>query len=81
LKILLVGGLGFIGKHIIRSMRNPSNLIVISSANSLTTNQSFVSELGLIARAADITNGEKLKEIIQNEKPAVVIHLAALTGI
>lgn len=80
LKTLIVGGLGFIGRHIIRSSAQ-SSLVLVSTADSVIRNKSFVDRLGLVAEAADITDAEKLKEIMQKEKPQAVIHLAALTGI
>ncbi len=81
LKILLVGGLGFIGKHVIRSLAGSSNLVVLSDAQAATRNQRFIKTYGLRVEEGDITEAARLTELMLKEMPDAVIHLAALTGI
>jgi len=81
LRILLVGGLGFIGKHIIRTLTDSNVLLVFENAETATRNQGFAKSHGLRVEVGDITNGARAKDVALLEKPDVVIHLAALTGI
>ena len=81
MRILLVGGLGFIGKHIIRTLTDSNVLLVFENAETATRNQGFAKSHGLRVEVGDITNGARAKDVALLEKPDVVIHLAALTGI
>ncbi len=79
LKVLLVGGLGFIGKHLIRVLGESTHLSVISE--TLTKNENFVDNDPLHVEVADIRDFDRLKEVMLKETPDVVVHLAALTGL
>jgi nucleoside-diphosphate-sugar epimerase len=82
MKILLVGGLGFLGKHIIRRLVGSGNsLTIISDAECAQQNQAFIRRHGLHVEIADIQDANMLKEIVEREKPDAVVHLAALTGL
>ena len=81
MKTLLIGGLGFIGKHIIRALAQQCTLTVLSNAEAALGNAEFVKTYGLCVEIGDITDGPRVKELMGRHKPDAVIHLAALTGI
>lgn len=82
MKVLLVGGLGFIGKHVVRLLsRSNTSLTVISDAKTSRKSQAFVKEFSLHVEEADIQDRSRLTEIMLREKPDAVVHLAALTGL
>ncbi len=78
-RILITGGAGFIGTHLVKEFSSQYHLTVIdnlsnkksySSAQMLKENQiSFFEE--------DIMNKEKITEIIRNCRPDSCVHLAA----
>ena len=81
MKVLLVGGLGFIGKHIVKKIHDSHNLTVLETASAISNNAAFVKNHGLGVEIGDITDGTLVKEIMLRCSPGLVIHLAALTGI
>lgn len=81
LKTLLVGGLGFIGKHIIRALAQQCTLTVLSNAKSALRNAEFAKTYDLCVEIGDITDGPRVKEVMGRHMPDAVVHLAALTGI
>lgn len=80
MKILLTGGLGFVGKRFVRKFGKSHEIIVFSqekSSNDILQDSSFkniIFETGRIEEQAFI-------DVISRHKPDVVIHLAALTGL
>jgi len=80
LEVLLVGGLGFIGKHIIRRL-DQCNLSVLSDVRGASDNAAFVKRCGLKVEVCDIRDGGQVREVMLRQRPEAVVHLAALTGI
>lgn len=77
-----MGGLGFIGKHVVRVLsRSDTSLTVISDPETSRKSQAFVKEFSLHVEEADVQDRNRLTEIMLKEKPDAVVHLAALTGI
>jgi UDP-glucose 4-epimerase len=81
LKILLVGGLGFIGKHIIRLLAGSNELTVLSDADAAIKNQAFVDSHPVHVEVADIRDESCVVETFLRKRPDAVIHLAAITGL
>lgn len=54
---------------------------MIASADTLSKNQKIADQYSLRVEVADIRDGSRLKEVMLKEKPDVVVHLAALTGL
>ena len=81
MKILLVGGLGFIGKHLIRRIGEPHSLTVLSDAEAAWKNASFVKTHGINLEIGDITDEDRVRNVMLTHSPELVVHLAALTGI
>lgn len=81
MKTILVGGLGFIGKHLITDLTGSNEVLVLTDLEGLKRNRIFVESQRVAIRVGDITDRQKVETIFQDEKPAAVVHLAALTGL
>jgi len=79
MKILLLGGFGFIGNRFVKKYHNEYKLIVFGKENSFKKTQSENQFSDVIIELGDIT--KNVERIISKHKPDVVIHLAALTGL
>jgi len=82
MKCLVTGGAGFIGSHIVDLLiKNNREVIVIdnlSSTNGSKRNiQNNLNNNGVILYNDDITNRDRMFEILKKEKPDYVFHLAA----
>jgi len=80
LKILLVGGLGFIGRNFIDRFLNRYKIIIYEKQKHLNEIQKFIDLKNLEIETGSILEN-KISEVIVKHKPDVVIHLAALTGL
>jgi UDP-glucose 4-epimerase len=79
-KILLVGGAGFIGKRFIRKHAQKNKIIVYATTQDIIKSKNFLNEFN-IETEEGVIEENKLSQIIEFHKPDVVIHLAALTGL
>jgi len=80
MKILLVGGVGFIGKRFIRKYANENKITVYATNDDILKNKNFLE--GYNVEVVDgAVEEDQLSEAIKNKNPDVVIHLAALTGL
>jgi len=83
MKILVTGGAGFIGSNLILHLHknypdvNIVNIDKLTYASDLTYLEPLEESDRYTFIQADIVDREKVREIIQNEKPDGVIHLAA----
>ena len=80
MKILLVGGLGFIGRNFIDRFSNRYKIIIYEKQEHLKEFQKFIDLKNLEIETGSILKN-KISEVIVKHKPDVVIHLAALTGL
>lgn len=77
MKILITGGFGFIGKRFLEKFSSIHDIIIISEKK-----QDFdFSKLKIEKIYFESIQSDKIKIIIQKEKPEALIHLAALTGL
>ncbi|MEZ4925244.1 MAG: dTDP-glucose 4,6-dehydratase [Saprospiraceae bacterium] len=81
--ILITGGAGFIGSHVVRLFvtKYPEykivNLDALTYAGNLENLKDLADKPNYIFEKADILNAEHLAEIFQKHQPSGVIHLAA----
>lgn len=80
LKLLITGGLGFIGSHLVDKLSKRNNEIVIitktfskkSNLQNLTKNVKI--------KKINLTNFQKVGKVIENFRPDVIVHLAGNTS-
>lgn len=75
MKILVTGGAGFIGSHIVDAYIDMGHTVVAVD-NLLTGKQEFVNKKATFYKA-DIRDKEEIEKIFQSEKPEVINHHAA----
>ena len=80
MRILLVGGLGFIGRRFIRKFSSTYDIVVFATPADILNSKQLISETGVKAEQGSVEE-QNLVETITRNKPDVVIHLAALTGL
>ena len=80
MRVLLNGGLGFIGKRFIEKYSEDYDIIVYLRKEDIINIKGFTNLKNVILEEGNIED-KKLAEIILKYAPDIVIHLAALTGI
>ncbi|MDE1844296.1 MAG: NAD(P)-dependent oxidoreductase [Thaumarchaeota archaeon] len=78
MKVLLVGGLGFIGRRFIRKYSNFHEVIVYSRHKDILAIPYLLNKV--IFEEGELYEN-KIFDILKKHRPDVVIHLAALTGL
>ena len=79
MRVLLTGGLGFIGKRFIDNFQNSYDLIVFTTENSIKNfNPTEISNV-IIEKGS--VEDDSFQKIMLKHKPEVVIHLAAKSGL
>lgn len=80
MKIMITGGLGFVGSHLSESLLKRDHEIVILTKNyNKKTNVSAIIK-NITLEKVDITNFQKLGSCIEKHKPDTLIHLAGQTS-
>jgi len=75
MKILVTGGCGFIGSHIVDKLIEKNYETIVIDNLSTGKKERLNQKTRLIV--ADITNGIEMQRVFENEKPDIVIHTAA----
>lgn len=75
MKILVTGGAGFIGSHITDLLIENNHEILIIDNLSTGQRQNINSKAKFYLE--DLSNHDKIKEILEKEKPEIIYHLAA----
>ena len=80
MKIVITGGLGFIGSHLADFLvKQNHKIILVTKGMSKKTNISHISKKINIEKL-DVTNFSKLGKFIEKTKPDVIVHLAGNTS-
>ena len=80
MKILITGGLGFIGSHLAEDLikQNHEIILLTKSLSKKRNISNFKNRVKIIK--VNITNYSKLGKIIEDEKPQIIVHLAGETS-
>lgn len=80
MKIMITGGLGFVGSHLADEfLKDKHKLILLTKSYNKKINVSHISTKLKIEKI-DVTNFQKLGRCIEKNKPNVIIHLAGETS-
>ncbi len=79
MKIMITGGAGFIGSHLCDLLLKNKHQIIVLSRNKKNENISHLKNK-IKVENVDITNFQKLGNILQKHKPEVIVHLAGETS-
>ena len=77
--ILITGGAGYIGSHIVEQLINSKNNIIIID-NLVTGYKRLINKRAKFIKA-DLKNKKKIKKIIFKNKIDTIIHLAAYLNV
>src|SRR5438270_7473500 len=76
MRVLVTGGTGFVGQHLIRLL-NERKHIIFSTYLAAASKASQAAEL----LACDIRNQEQVLEVVRDAKPQHIYHLSALSSV
>lgn len=80
MKILITGGMGFVGSHLSEELlKNNHKIIVVTKSKKKKTNLKKIIKQ-IIIEEVDITNFSKMEKCLKKHKPEVIIHLAGETS-
>ncbi len=80
MKILVTGGLGFVGSHLSESLLDDKHKVIILTRNVNSKSKIIKLVPKAIIEKVDVTDYQKLSKIIKKHKPDVIFHLAGETS-
>ena len=80
MKIMITGGMGFVGSHLCESLLKENHDLVILTKNFKKKHNVKKIKTKVKQEKIDVTNFSKLGKSIEKNKPDVLIHLAGQTS-
>lgn len=80
MKIMITGGIGFIGSHLVDLLLKENNNIIILTKTLRKKNNIKHLKKSIIIEKVDITNFKNLEKCIEKHQPDVIVHLAGETS-
>lgn len=80
MKIMITGGMGFIGSHLCDALLEEGNEVIIITRNGVKKNNLSHVMNKIIIEYVDMTNYPDLENCIERHKPEVIFHLAGETS-
>jgi CDP-paratose 2-epimerase len=82
-KILITGGLGFIGTNVAARFFANNKVLVIDDASrqGVENNLAYLQSLGVPFRKIDISNFKELRAAFQEFSPEIIVHMAAQVAV
>ena len=80
MKLLITGGMGFIGSHLVDRLSNSNNKILILTKTLSKRSNLKKSSKNITIKKINLTNFQKVGTIIDRFRPDVIIHLAGNTS-
>jgi len=77
---MLIGGLGFIGRQLVKTLSGACECVVFSDLEGVKNAARFVGAFHPRIIVGDVTD-TTLTKVIHEEQPDAVVHLAAITGL
>ena len=79
MKIIITGGLGFVGSHLAEKLCQKHNVVIFTKSFSKINNvKNFKNKVKI--EKIDVTNFSKFGSRIKKHKPDIIIHLAGITS-
>ncbi len=80
MKIMVTGGLGFIGSHLVESLLNDKHKIIVLTRSFSKKKNLNVSNNNLQILKIDVKNSQKFSNAIEKYRPDILFHLAGETS-
>ncbi len=83
MKVLITGGAGFIGHHVVKQLIDSGHdvMIIDNLSRSLRENIEFIKELGVLLKPIDVRDLNSLSDAFKEFRPEAVVHAAALIDV
>lgn len=80
-KILLTGGAGFIGSTLAKKLIDSNEILIYDNFSRDSIRYKNIKSKNLRIVKDDVLNGESLRNVCEDFRPEIVVHLAAIAGI
>ncbi|MBN1295356.1 GDP-mannose 4,6-dehydratase [bacterium] len=79
--ILITGGTGFAGRHLIKALEKPGRVIHVIDRTRIAARGEYWADAGMQLHMMDLTHPEGLRELVGRIRPTRVFHLAGRANV